>query len=50
MDIDLTGVNAVTDSSGLSTINIVLSISNTGDIEKVISHLKQLKGVIGVYR
>ncbi len=50
MDIDLTGVNAITDSSGLSTINIVLSISNTGDIEKIISHFKQLKGVIGVYR
>ena len=50
MDINLSSVHAQADSSGVSTVNLILQISNTGDIEKAIGRFRQIKDVIDVYR
>ena len=50
MDINLTGVNALADPSGVSTLNLLLQITNTGDIDKIISRFRQIKDVLEVYR
>ncbi|MBQ6671122.1 MAG: bifunctional (p)ppGpp synthetase/guanosine-3',5'-bis(diphosphate) 3'-pyrophosphohydrolase [Firmicutes bacterium] len=50
MDINLTGVNAQADSSGMSTLNLLLQITNTSDIDKIIGRFRQIKDVIDVYR
>jgi len=50
MDINMTSVNGKTDSDAMTTLAITLSISNTGDVAKLISRLKQVKNVVDVYR
>lgn len=50
MEVNLTGVNAKTDADGMCSITITLGIRNTGDIDKMISRLKQIKDVSEVYR
>ena len=50
MDINLTGVHAQADASGISTLNLTLQISNTGDIEKAIGRFRQIRDVIDVFR
>ena len=50
MDINLTGVHAQADNDGVTTMNLMLQIANTGDIEKIIGRFRQIKDVIDVYR
>ena len=50
LDINLTGVHAQADPSGVSTLNLLLQITNTGDIDKIIGRFRQIKDVLEVYR
>ena len=50
MDVEITGVQATTDNLGGCEITLTLAIANTGDNEKLMAHMKQLKGVNEVYR
>ena len=50
LDINLTGVHAQADPSGVSTLNLLLQITNTGDIDKIIGRFRQIKDVLDVYR
>ena len=50
MDINMTYANVKVDKSSLCTMNLTLAISNTDDIEKIMARMKQIKGVIDVYR
>ncbi|MCQ2553806.1 MAG: GTP pyrophosphokinase, partial [Clostridia bacterium] len=50
MDISITSVHAKTDNVGNAIMNLTFAISNTGDIEKVIARIRQIKDVIDVYR
>ena len=50
LDINLTGVHAQADPSGVSTLNLLLQITNTADIDKVIGRFRQIKDVLDVYR
>ncbi len=50
MDAHITGVNAKSAKDGIVNITMTLSISNTGQIEKVLRSLKNVQGVADVYR
>ena len=50
MDIDISGLNAKKDKDGTCTMDLTLSLANTDDIVKVMSRMKQIKGVIDVFR
>ncbi len=50
MDINMTYANVKVDKSSLCTMNLTLAITNTDDIAKIMSRMKQIKGVIDVYR
>ncbi len=50
MDININGLNLKKDKTGMVVIDMTLSIANTGDILKVISKMRQIKGVVDVYR
>ncbi len=50
MDINMTYANIKVDKSSLCTMNLTLAITNTADIAKIMSRMKQIKGVIDVYR
>ncbi|MBR3720038.1 MAG: bifunctional (p)ppGpp synthetase/guanosine-3',5'-bis(diphosphate) 3'-pyrophosphohydrolase, partial [Firmicutes bacterium] len=50
MDIDISGLNAKKDKDGVVNMDLMLSLANTGDILKVMARMKQIKGVIDVYR
>ena len=50
MDINISSAVAKADSTSLCTMNFVLSISNTESVDKVCARIKQIKGVIDVYR
>lgn len=50
MDININGLNLKKDKAGMVVVDMTLSIANTGDILKVISKMKQIKGVVDVYR
>ncbi len=50
MDVNINSANAKSDKTGLCTMNFVISISNTGDIEKVLARIRQVKGVLDVFR
>lgn len=50
MDVHITGVNAKSAKDNIVNITMTLSISNTGQMEKVLNHLKTLPGVADVYR
>ena len=45
-------ISAITadQADGVSTLNLLLQINNTGDIEKIIGRFRQIKDVIDVYR
>ena len=50
MDINMTYANVKVDKSSLCTMNLTLAITNTDDIEKIMARMRQIKGVIDVYR
>lgn len=50
LDVELTGLTGTSDALGGVLITLSLSINNAGDIEKLTSRLRQLKGVSEVYR
>ncbi|MCR4806030.1 MAG: bifunctional (p)ppGpp synthetase/guanosine-3',5'-bis(diphosphate) 3'-pyrophosphohydrolase [Clostridia bacterium] len=50
MDMNINGLTLKKDKAGVCTMDLTLSINNTGDIIKVLSKMKQVKGVREVYR
>ncbi len=50
MDIHLCGVNARLGADGTLTMTITLSISSTHEIQKVLRNLRNVQGVVNVYR
>lgn len=50
MDVHIAGVNAKSAKDGIVNITMTLSISNTGQIEKVLRSLRGVQGVADVYR
>jgi GTP pyrophosphokinase len=50
MDVHIAGVNAKSAKDGVINITMTLSISNTGQIEKVLRSLRSVPGVADVYR
>ena len=50
MDMNINGLNLKKDKDNICTLDLTLSITNTGDIVKVMARMKQVKGVIEVYR
>jgi guanosine-3',5'-bis(diphosphate) 3'-pyrophosphohydrolase len=50
MDVSITGVQAKSAKDKIVTINLTLSISNTGQIEKVLKQLRLIPGIADVYR
>ncbi len=50
MDVHIAGVNAKSAKDGVVNITMTLSISNTGQIEKVLRSLRSVQGVMDVYR
>ncbi len=50
LDINMTYANVKVDKSNLCTMNLTLAITNTDDIEKIMARMKQIKGVLDVYR
>ena len=50
MDIHLSGVNAKSGKDGSLTMTITLSISSTQEMQKVLRNLRNIEGVLHVYR
>ncbi len=50
MDVHIAGVNAKSARDGIVNITMTLSISNTGQIEKILRSLRSVQGVADVYR
>lgn len=50
MDIHLSGVNAKSGRDGSLTMTITLSISSTQEMQKVLRNLRNIEGVLHVYR
>ena len=50
MDIHLSGVNAKSGRDGSLTMTITLSISSTQEMQKVQRSLRNIEGVLQVYR
>jgi len=50
MDVHIAGVNAKSARDGIVNITMTLSISNTGQIEKILRSLRNIQGVADVYR
>ena len=50
MDIHLSGVNAKSGKDGSLTMTITLSISSTQEMQKVLRNLRNIEGVLAVYR
>lgn len=50
LDVNINGANAKSDKTGLCTMNFVLGINNTADIDKLTNKVRQVKGVLDVYR
>jgi len=50
MDVHIAGVNAKSAKDGVINITMTLSISNTGQIEKILRSLRNVQGVADVYR
>ena len=50
MDIHLSGVNAKSGKDGSLTMTITLSISSTQEMQKVLRNLRNIEGVLNVYR
>ncbi|MBR5980945.1 MAG: (p)ppGpp synthetase, partial [Firmicutes bacterium] len=50
MDININGLTLKKDKENICTMDLTLSIANTGDIVKVMARMKQVKSVLEVYR
>jgi GTP pyrophosphokinase len=50
MDVNIAGVNLKTNNDGTANILLTLSISNTGQMEKILRNLRQIESVMDVYR
>ena len=50
MDIHLSGVNAKSGKDGTLTMTISLAISSTQEMQKVLRNLRNIEGVLQVYR
>lgn len=50
IDVTVTGVNAKSSIDKICTIILTISISNTGQIDKVLNKLKNVEGIADVYR
>ena len=50
MDVHIAGVNAKSGKEGIANITMTLSLSNTGELEKVLRQLRSVQGVADVYR
>lgn len=50
MDVKISGVNAKSGNENIATITMTIALSNTGQLEKVMNQMSQIKGVIDVYR
>ena len=50
MDVHIAGVNARSDKDNVVHMTMTLALSDTGEIQKVLRNLKNIHGVIDVYR
>jgi len=50
MDINISALNMKKDKSDIATIEIVLALTSTKDIQKILNRFLQIKGVVDVYR
>lgn len=50
MDVHITGVNAKSNKENIANITMTISLSNTGQLEKVLRQLRTVTGVADVYR
>ena len=50
MDVHIAGVNAKSSKENIATITMTLSLTNTGQLEKVLRQLRSVQGVADVYR
>ena len=50
MDVHIAGVNAKSGKENIANITMTLSLSNTGQLEKVLRQLRSVQGVADVYR
>ena len=50
MDVHIAGVNAKSGKENIANITMTLSLSNTGELEKVLRQLRSVQGVADVYR
>ncbi|MGI6727826.1 MAG: RelA/SpoT family protein [Anaerovoracaceae bacterium] len=50
MDVHIVGVNAKSNKENIANITMTLSLSNTGQLEKVLRQLRNVQGVADVYR
>lgn len=50
LDVHIAGVNARSDKDNIVSMTMTLALSDTGEIQKVLRNLKNINGVIDVYR
>ena len=50
LDIDISGINAKSTKDGQANITLTLSISSTQEMQKVLRSLRNVEGVVNVYR
>ena len=50
LDIDISGVNAKSNKDGQANITLTLSISSTQEMQKVLRSIRNVEGVLNVYR
>ncbi len=50
LDVHIAGVNARSDRDNIVHMTMTLALSDTGEIQKVLRNLKNISGVIDVYR
>ncbi|MBR0139858.1 MAG: bifunctional (p)ppGpp synthetase/guanosine-3',5'-bis(diphosphate) 3'-pyrophosphohydrolase, partial [Firmicutes bacterium] len=50
MDINISSVNMKRDKTGIATVELVLALTSTRDIQKVMARFMQIKSVVDVYR
>ena len=50
IDVDILGVNARSDKDNIANITMTMSLSDTSQLEKLLSKLRNVQGVAEVYR
>ena len=50
MDININGVNLRTDQDNIVNVTFTLAILNLDDVEKIMARMRQVPGVVDVYR